>query len=352
MTKQTLGDLARVLGGRVIGEENISIDGVAGIREAGPGELTFLASARYEPHLKETRAAAILIGEERPGLEIPQLIHDNPYLAYLKAVQLFRPGPPRPAPGVHPTAAIDPSAELGADVVIGPNVVVQEGAVIGDRTILVANVYVGHGVRIGEACILNPQVVIRYECNVGDRVVIHSGTVIGADGFGYVRDDGIYHKVPQVGNVEIGDDVEIGANVCIDRATTGSTVVGAGSKIDNLVQIGHNVRIGENVVVIAQVGISGSTEVGSGSTIAGQAGVAGHIKIGENAIVGAQAGVTKSVAPNSRVSGYPAQPHSVARRIHAFTARLPLLVERLQELEERLRALEAESNQIDVESGR
>jgi len=288
MKKRTLGDLARELGGKVIGDDSIPISGVAGILEAGPVELTFLASARYEPHLKETRAAAILIGEARPGLTIPQLIHENPYFAYLKAVHLFRPGPPRPAAGVHPTAAVDATAVLGEGVHIGPNVVIEEGAEIADGAVLLAGAYVGHGARVGRDTLLNPNVVIRYECTLGERVVIHSGTVIGADGFGYVRDQGIYHKVPQVGNVAIGDDVEVGANVCIDRATTGSTVVGSGTKIDNLVQIGHNVRIGENVVIIAQVGVSGSTEIGSGATLAGQAGVGGHIKVGANAVVGAK----------------------------------------------------------------
>jgi UDP-3-O-[3-hydroxymyristoyl] glucosamine N-acyltransferase len=351
MKKRTLGDLAGALGGRVLGDDTIPISGVAGILEAGPDELTFLASARYEPHLKETRAAAILIAEPRPGLTIPQLIHENPYFAYLKAVQLYRPGPPRPAPGVHPTATVDATASLGRDVYIGPHSVVEQGATVGDGAVLLAGVYVGHRAHIGAETLLNPNVVVRYECVLGKRVIIHSGTVVGADGFGYVRDQGIYHKVPQVGNVVIGDDVEVGANVCIDRATTGSTVVGSGTKIDNLVQIGHNVRIGENVVIIAQVGISGSTEIGSGATIAGQAGVAGHIKIGENAVVGGKSGVTKSVPANTRVSGFPAQAHSTARRLHALTARLPQLVERLHNLEERLRVLE-ESSEIDIKSGR
>ena len=207
------------------------------------------------------------------------MVHPHPYLAFLKAVKIFRQERPRPAPGVHPTAVVFPGVVIGERVSIGPHAVIEEGAAVGDAACS-WRTYVGTGARLG-ADWLYPHVVVREECVLGDRVTVHSGTVIGADGFGYVREGEIYHKVPQVGNVVIGDDVEIGANVCIDRATTGTTVVGSGTKIDNLVQIGHNVELGEHVIVVAQVGISGSTRVGRGATAAGQAGIAGHIEIGE-----------------------------------------------------------------------
>jgi UDP-3-O-[3-hydroxymyristoyl] glucosamine N-acyltransferase len=230
-------------------------------------------------------------------------------------------------------------------------VVVSKGCVVGRDTILGAGSVLMPEAKVGERCLLYPQVVVREDCEIGDRVILHPGVVVGSDGFGFAFDHGRYHKVPQVGSVVIGDDVEIGANACIDRATTGTTTIGTGSKIDNLVQIGHNVELGENVIVVAQVGISGSTRVRRGATLAGQAGIVGHIEIGEYAVVGSQAGVTKSVPAHTQVSGYPAQPHATARRIHALTMRLPLLVDRLARLEQRLAALEEERSAHHVRSG-
>jgi UDP-3-O-[3-hydroxymyristoyl] glucosamine N-acyltransferase len=292
----------------------------------------------------------VLLAAARPGATVAQIVHPSPYLAYLKAVKLFRGERPRPPSGVHPTAVIDPGAKLGAEVSVGPNVVVEAGASIGDRTVLMANVYVGHDSAIGADCWLYPNVTVREECTLGDRVLVHPGAVLGADGFGYVREGAVYQKVPQVGIVQIGDDVEIGANTCIDRATTGATVIGSGSKIDNLVQVGHNVVLHENVIVVAQVGVSGSTEVGRNATIAGQAGIGGHLQIGEGAVIAGQAGVSKSVPARTQVSGYPAQPHAIAKRIHALTMRLPQLWERLQRLEERTRVLEEERSDEHVRS--
>jgi UDP-3-O-[3-hydroxymyristoyl] glucosamine N-acyltransferase len=350
VTSIRVDELARTLGGTVVGDGAALVTGVAGIREARSGDITFLANPRYEPYLEQTRATAVLLAEEKPGAAIAQIVHPSPYLAYLKVVKIFRGERPRPPAGVHPTAVIDPQAKLGAEVSIGPNVVVEAGAAIGDRTVLTANVYIGHESTIGADGWLYPNVTVREECTLGDRVVVHSGAVIGADGFGYVRDGGVYQKVPQVGTVQIGDDVEIGANTCIDRATTGATVIGSGSKIDNLVQVGHNVLLHENVILVAQVGVSGSTEVERNATIAGQAGIGGHLHIGEGAVIAGQAGVTKSVPPRTQVSGYPAQPHAIAKRIHALTMRLPQLWERLQRLEERLRVLEEERSDEHVRS--
>jgi len=351
MIVRNLGDLARELGGHVVGDEGLEIRGVAGIREARPGDLTFLANPRYETYLSATRAAAVLVAEARPGLGAAQLVHANPYLAFLKAVKIFRQERPRPEPGIHATAVIAPGARLGAEVSVGPHAVIEEGAEVGDGAVVMAGAYVGQNARVGKEAWLYPHVIVREDCVLGERVVVHSGAVIGADGFGYVKDGGTYHKVPQVGNVVIGDDVEIGANTCVDRATTGTTMIGAGTKIDNLVQVGHNVMLGEHVIVVAQTGISGSTRVERGATLAGQSGIGGHIVIGEGAVVGSQAGVTKSVPPHTQVSGYPAQPHGLAKRIHALTMRLPQMVERLQEIERRLRALEEEKSADHIRSG-
>jgi UDP-3-O-[3-hydroxymyristoyl] glucosamine N-acyltransferase len=351
MTPRRIADLAQELGAKLIGDPDLSITGVAGIREARPGDLTFLANPRYETHLTETRASAVLIEEAKAGAPLTQLVHPHPYLAFLKAVKIFRKERPRPEPGLHPTAVVYPGAEIGERVSLGPHVVIEKGAKIGDDCVVMAGSYVGRRARLGDETWLYPRVVVSEDCVLGARVTIHPGTVIGADGFGYVRDGDVHHKVPQVGTVLIGDDVEIGANACIDRATTGTTVIGAGTKIDNLVQVGHNVEMEENVIVVAQVGISGSTRVRRGATLAGQAGIVGHIEIGEFAVVGSQAGVTKSVPPHTQVSGYPAQPHSVARRIHALTMKLPQLVERLSRLEQRLQALEEERSAHHVRSG-
>ena len=351
MTQITLGELARTLDGQVVGDSSIILKNVAGIREARAGDLTFLANERYAPYVGETLASAILIREARADVAVNQLVHPDPYLAYLKAVEIFRGDPVRPPAGIHPTAVVDASARVSKDASVGPNVVVEAEAEVGSGAVLMANVYVGHRSKVGAGSYLYPNVVIREECEVGERVVLHPGVVIGADGFGYVREGRTYHKVPQVGIVVVEDDVEIGANSCVDRATTGVTRIGAGSKLDNLIQVGHNVTMGKSVIVVAQVGISGSTEIGTGATLAGQAGVVGHIRIGENAVVGAQSGVTKSVPDNSQVWGTPAQPATAARKIHALTQRLPVLLDRVHRLEERLVALESALEREKARSG-
>ncbi len=342
MTRMTLGELALALDGEVVGDPSVEITNVAGIREARAGDLTFLANDRYAPYVGETLASAILVRAPRPDVVVNQLVHANPYLAYLRAVHLFRGEPVRPAPGVHESAILHETAHVGDGASVGPHVVIEAGASVGEGAVLMANVYLGHGARVGASSVLYPNVVVREECEVGSRVILHPGVVVGADGFGYVREGRTYHKVPQVGNVIIEDDVEIGANSCVDRATTGTTRIGAGSKIDNLVQIGHNALLGRSVIVVAQVGISGSTEIGSGATLAGQAGIAGHIRIGENAVVGGQAGVTKSIPDGAQVWGTPAIPGGTARRVAAIVQRLPRLAAQLQALEQRLHALEQE----------
>jgi UDP-3-O-[3-hydroxymyristoyl] glucosamine N-acyltransferase len=343
MTAHTLAELAELLGARLVGDGTVEITGVAGLREARRGDVTFLVNPRYEGYLVDTGASAVLVAEARPDCAIPQLVAAEPYLAFLTAVKIFRQERPRPAVGVHPLAAVAPGVVLGVDVSIGPHAVIEEGAVIGDRAVIMAQSYVGHRVQVGADSFLYPQVVVREDCRLGQRVVLHSGTVVGADGFGYARHAGSLFKVPQVGNVVLGDDVEVGANTCIDRATTGTTRIGDGTKIDNLVQIGHNVELGRHVIVAAMSGIAGSTRVADDVTIGAQAGVIGHIEIGAGATVASRGGVTKSVPAGAVVSGMlPARPHGIERRIQASIAKLPQLVQRLLRLEQRVAELSGE----------
>jgi UDP-3-O-[3-hydroxymyristoyl] glucosamine N-acyltransferase len=340
MSTRTLGELASELGGTVIGDDSIVIRGVAGIREAQPGDLTFLANSRYEGYLSETRASAVICDRTPRQAPVPILQVDHPYLAFQKAVRLFRPELYQPLPGVHPTAVVSPAAHIGEGASIGPLCTVEPGAKIGARSVLMAGCYVGIQATVGEACLFYPRVVLREECVVGDRCILHSGAIIGADGFGFAFDEGSYHKVPQVGNVIIGNDVEVGANTTIDRATTDSTRIGDGSKIDNLVQIGHNVIVGRHCIIVAQVGISGSTELEDYVTIGGQAGVSGHVRLGRGVQVGGQSGVTKSVPAGISVFGTPASPLTLVKRINAYLQRLPLLFDRTKRLEARVAKLE------------
>jgi UDP-3-O-[3-hydroxymyristoyl] glucosamine N-acyltransferase len=342
MITRTLVELAELLGGEVVGDGTVEIRGVAGLREAQPGDVTFLANSRYEPYLLETRASAVICSRHSRSAPMPLIQVENPYLAFQRAVMVFRPDPYRPSAGIHPTAVIAPDAELGPDVSVGAHCVIERNARIGARVVLMPGCYVGAAVALGEDTWLYPRVVVREECEIGARCIVHPGVVIGGDGFGFAFDAGRYHKVPQVGNVVVGDDVEIGANTTIDRATTDSTRIGDGTKIDNLVQIGHNVVVGKHCIIVAQVGIAGSTELEDYVTVGGQAGLVGHIRVGTRAMVGAQSGVTKSVPAEGVVSGFPAVPQSVFKRVHAFVQRLPQLFQRTKDLERRVTVLERE----------
>ncbi len=338
--KVTLEAVAKAIGGTVVGDGSVEITGVAGIREAREGELTFLANPRYEPYLELTQASAIIVSENHRDVGKPLIQNPNPYLAFLKAVRLFAGEAERPCQGTHPSAVVAHDATVGEDVSIGPNVVVERGAEIGPRSIVHAGCYIGARARLGEDALLYPNVTVREDCVLGPRVIVHSGTVVGSDGFGFVRDGEIYRKLPQVGNVVVEEDVEIGANVTVDRATTGTTRIGAGTKIDNLVQIAHNVQIGRNCIIVAQVGISGSTVLGDHVVLAGQVGIVGHIEIGSGAVVGAQSGVSKSVKPGERVFGYPALPLGQSKRIEASLRQLPELIQTIRRLKRRIDELE------------
>ena len=353
MVTRTLAELAAELGGTIVGDPATVIRGVAGLREARSGEITFLANARYEAQLAETLASAVICNREPRSAAVPLLQVDNPYLAFVHAVRLFRPDAYRPEPGVHPSAVVSPDARLGAAVSIGAHCVIERGASVGERAVLMPGCYVGALASVGADTLFYPNVVLREECVVGARCIVHGGVVIGGDGFGYAFDAGRYHKVPQVGNVVIGDDVEIGSNTTIDRATTDSTRIGDGTKIDNLVQIGHNVVVGRHCIIVAQVGISGSTELEDYVTIAGQVGLAGHLRVGKGATVAAQSGVPRDVPAGATVSGTPAMLHGVWKRLVAVLPRLPQLFQRTRDLEQRVAQLEAEgARELDAPRAR
>ncbi len=344
MASYSLEELAEIVGGQIIGERDVVIHGVAGIKEAEEGQITFLANPRYVAYLTETKASAVIANRDgnspRPILKV-----SNPYLAFLKVVTLFAMSPTEQYQrGIHPTAIVAPSAVIGRDAAIGAYTVIGEGVSIGDRTTVLPHVCICDNVTIGADCLIYPHVTVRERCEIANEVIVHAGAVIGSDGFGYAKDGDTHHKIPQIGIVRIEDNVEIGANSTIDRATTGVTLVRRGSKIDNLVQIAHNVVVGEDSIIAAQVGISGSTELGRNVVLAGQAGLVGHIKIGDGAMVGAQGGVTKSIPPEMRVSGYPAREHTLARKIYAATKRLPELLKEFRLLRERVKALEKGRN--------
>jgi UDP-3-O-[3-hydroxymyristoyl] glucosamine N-acyltransferase len=340
-----LSELADQVGGELHGDGDLEIRGVAGIRDAREGDLTFLGHPRYENFLKTTRATAVIM-ERANGLtgHTAVIENANPYLAFQKAMQILYGDRYLPPRGVHPTAVVDPGAEIGEDVSIGPFVVIEAGARIGDGCVVRAGVYVGAETSIGARTQIYPNVVIRERVEIGCDNILHAGAVIGDDGFGFARDGAEHRKIPQIGRVVLGDNVEVGSNTCIDRATIGETYVGAGARIDNLVQIGHNVRVEENAVICAQVGIAGSSKIGKRVMAGGQAGISGHIEIGDDAEVGAQAGVIGNVEPGERVSGYPARPHSEQLRTIAASRRLPELLRKIERLERRLAALERESS--------
>jgi UDP-3-O-[3-hydroxymyristoyl] glucosamine N-acyltransferase len=335
-----LRELAERIGGRLEGGGNPLIRGVAGIREAQTGEITFLAHARYLNYLEDTRASALIC---KPDLKstLPTIRMDDPHLGFLRAIELFcEPKQDYFAEGVDSSAQVHPSARLGEGVRVGPGAIIGENCEIGEHSIVGPGAVVMPKVKIGERCLLYPNVVVREECQIGDRVILHAGAIIGSDGFGFAKQAGAYHKVPQIGRVIIEDDVEIGANSCVDRATVGRTVIGTGTKIDNLVQIAHNVTIGQHTVISAQTGISGSTNVGDDVMMAGQVGVVGHISIGNDARIGAQSGISKDIPAGEQWFGYPARNSREARRLLVHYNRLERYAEEISDLRRRIQELE------------
>ncbi len=339
---RTLGEIARHVGGTMAGDGSVPITGCAGLKEAKAGELSFLSNVKYAGLLKETKASGIIVGlNDAVGDVSKNLIRvAHPSLAFSKASALFMEPHPNPIKGIHPSAVVAASAEIGEGVAIGPHAVIEDGVHLGRGTVIGAGVFIGFKSVIGEGTLIYPNVTVRERSLIGSRVIIHSGTVIGSDGFGFETVDGVHHKIPQIGIVEVQDDVEIGANVTVDRARFDRTVIGRGTKIDNLVQIAHNVRIGRGCLIVAQAGIAGSTVIGDYVVIGGQVGVAGHLTIADGVMVAAQSGVAESVPEKTILFGSPARPHILAKRIHASLGDLPEQARRLRLLEERIAELE------------
>ncbi len=342
--KKSVGEIAKIVDGELCGDASVVIKGFSGLKEAQDGDLSFVANPKYIALAQETKASAIIVPRD---LSVPGktfIRADNPSWAFSRIVTLFVEETSIPLKGVHPTAVVAKDAQIGKDVAIGPHVVIEPGAAIGDRTAIHAGSYVGHRTVVGQDCLIYPNVTLRENISIGSRVTIHSGTVIGCDGFGYIAVEGKHHKIPQVGTVVIEDDVEIGSCVTIDRARFDQTRVGRGTKIDNLVQIAHNVLIGEDCIIISQSGISGSVTIGKGAILAGQAGIAGHLTIGDGAIVSAKAGVSKSIPANTQVTGYPARPIDKMMEINAHVQLLPRYVKTIQELKRKIEEIEKKVN--------
>ena len=339
--KKTLEEIAALIDGEIVGDKDTVVTGICGIKEAQKGDLTFVANSRYLSLMNRTMASAIITSKDVKFAPKPIIRTENPSIAFAKMVSLLAPNEVKRPKGIHPTAVIGERVKIGRNVAIQAHVVIGDNVEVKDNSILYAGVYIGHHTKIGKDCMIYPYVIIRERVVIGNRVIIHGGTVIGSDGFGFSTVQGIHHRIPQIGNVIIEDDVEIGANVTIDRARFDKTLIKKGTKIDNLVQIAHNVIIGENSIIVAQSGISGSATVGNNVILAGQSGVIGHVSVGDNAVVAARAGVTKSVPANACVSGFPAKPHTQAKRINACVQGLPDLYKRLKVLEEEMEKLKA-----------
>jgi UDP-3-O-[3-hydroxymyristoyl] glucosamine N-acyltransferase len=310
------------------------ITGVAGIEQAGPGQITFVANVKYAAAAKTTKASAVIVAENFPAISTGMLRSKNPYLAWAKAVELFYQGP-RYAPGVHLTAAIHPTAKLGKNAHVGPYVVVDEGAEIGDNAVLLAHVVIYCGARIGNNFFAHAHAVVREFCQLGDNVVLQNGAIVGSDGFGFAKDDaGRWQKIAQSGPAVLEHDVEVQANACVDRASVGETRIRRGAKIDNLVQVGHGSRVGEDTLLCAQVGLAGSTEIGNSVILAGQVGVAGHCKIGDGAIATAQSGIPNDVPAQTTVSGYPAIDNKLWLKCCAVFNKLPEIAKAVRKISE------------------
>ena len=336
-----LRELSERLGCRLEGDGDLEITRVAGLEEAGPDAVTFFSNPRYTAALKTTRAGAVILADDAPAAPCAMLRAAQPYVTFADAVAIFVP-PDRPEPGISPHAVVAADAVVGPGASIGPFVVVGAGARIGARTVVAPLVSIGAGARIGEDCRLHAHVAVRERVVIGDRVVIQDGAIIGSDGYGFARRaDGTHQKIPQVGGVVIEDDVEIGANTTIDRPAVGETRIGAGAKIDNLVQVAHGVHIGRRVLLAAQVGIAGSSTLEDDVVLAGQVGVAGHLTIGRGTVATAQSGIPNSVEARQLVSGYPAIDNRDWLKASAVFKRLPDLKKAVSALERRLAELEA-----------
>lgn len=336
-----LSELAEKLGGVRTGAGDPEITGVAGIEEAEPGQLTFVANPKYTAEAKKTRASAVVVSPEFPEIDRPTLRIANPDLAFARAIELFY-QPPAYPPGIHPRAEVHPSARIGRDAHIGAYAVIGENVVIGDRAVILPHVVLYPGVTVGHDFFAHAHAVVRENCRLGDHVILQNGAIVGSDGFGFARrEGGGWYKIAQSGPAILDDEVEIQANACVDRARVGQTHIGRGVKVDNLVQVGHGSMVGENSLLCSQTGLAGSTEVGRNVILAGQVGVAGHCRIGDNVIATAQAGLHGDIPAGSMLSGSPGFDNRQWLRVTAIMPRLPELIRQLQRLVRKMEKLEA-----------
>jgi UDP-3-O-[3-hydroxymyristoyl] glucosamine N-acyltransferase len=339
MVEFSVGEIARMVGGKVIGNELLVISGINSLDAAGNGELSFFADRKYRESLRNTHASALLVAEKNDLYTGVQVVVSNPALAYAKVASLFAP-PVSRYPGVSDQAVLGQKTRIGSNASVYPFVYVGEEVSIGDDVIIFPGVFVGNRVRIGDRTVIYPNVSISHACQIGNDVVIQAGTVIGSDGFGFARDGSASVRIPQMGIVQIDDNVEIGANNCIDRAALGRTWIKSGVKTDNFVHIAHNVVVGENTIVVAQVGIAGSVNIGRNVVIGPRAGFYDHVSVGDRAMVGPWCGVTKSISPGEAVSGYPNMPHRLWLKSTGLIKRLPQLNALVRRLEKRIEQIE------------
>ncbi|MFI5362035.1 MAG: UDP-3-O-(3-hydroxymyristoyl)glucosamine N-acyltransferase [Elusimicrobiota bacterium] len=339
---KTVAEIAALVGGQAIGDASLVIESVAEVAAAGPRDVASFHNMKYLAAAQASPAGCLLVpppAKDAPCAAKAKVVVADPQAAFAILLGVID-GARRAAvaPGVSPKASVHPEAKLGAGVRVGDFAVVERGASIGEGTTILPQCYIGENVKIGKGCLLHPRVVVREDCELGDRVTLHPGVVIGGDGFGFTTDKktGRHTKIPQIGNVVVGDGVEIGANSTVDRATLGSTVIESGVQIDNLVMIAHNVRVGRDSVIVSQVGVAGSTTIGRNVILAGQAGLAGHLTVGDGAVVSAQTGVMSDVPPKAILFGSPGRPHREAFKLQALFSRLPEFNERLKELEKKL----------------
>jgi UDP-3-O-[3-hydroxymyristoyl] glucosamine N-acyltransferase len=336
-----LSQIASRIGCRMVADQDVEILRVAGIDEAGPHDLTFVANRKYVSHIKNTKAAAIILNEDLPPVPIPSLRTDDPYLAFARALEIFF-VPLRPAAGIHPTAIVAEDAVIGPEASVGPYAVVEQGCRIGARVLIYPHAVLYPGVTVGDDSVIHSHATIREFCQIGNRVILQNGVVIGSDGFGFApTKDGSFYKICQTGRVVIEDDVEIGANTTVDRAAVGDTIIRNGAKLDNLVQIGHGAQVGEHCVLAAQVGLAGSTRLGRSVWVGGQAGFAGHLDVGDNAVVTAQSGTSHDIPPGAVMSGSPAFENSAWLRSAAAFSKLPNLIRKVRDLEARVEELKS-----------
>jgi len=347
-TSARLGELARLVEGELDGPADKVVVGPATLDEAGANHITFAAEARYVAKVNASKAGAVIVGRDVEKLEVPTIRVQNPRLAWCQVLEHFAPARPE-REGVHPSAVVGMDVKIGKGVWIGPHAVVGDRCRLGDRVVLDEHVVVGDDVLIGKGAHLYPHVTVYARTEIGRNVTIHAGSVLGCDGFGYVSVGKKHRKIPHIGNVVIGDDVEIGALVSVDRGVCGSTVIGRGSKVDNLVQIGHNVRVGEDCIIVAQTGVAGSAVLGDRVTLAGQSGVVGHLKVGSDTVLAARGVIARDTPAGSFVSGFPARPHRESMRVIAYMQKLPQMNETVATLQREIRELQDRLQRLEEE---